>query len=222
MSRAEWPVALREVFAASQPTLPLRFRGYDRLAVDEALADAAARREAAVEEAEAYADLACVLDGQLAEARAALAEFDRLHAGEEVRSAEDAHTRDVVGRARQDALAVVEDARREARLLVAREQRAVASRAGALEDEERDGRQRLASSTDAAGDVLRAAASGCARLLARFAERQRVLEEWTREFSGLLDVLPSFRGTVGIPRSRRPEEVGGLRTEVELDAEGAQ
>jgi hypothetical protein len=35
-----------------------------------------------------------------------------------------------------------------------------------------------------------------------------VLDEWTREFADLLDVLPSFHGTVEVPRSRRPEEAG--------------
>jgi hypothetical protein len=202
----EWPPVLQEMFAASQRNFPLRFRGYDRRAVDAALRGATARLKASVDEAEAYVELAGVLDEQVEEARIALAEYDRLHAGEEVRRAEDPFTRDVVARACHETDAIVEDARRDARLVVEREEQAVATRMRSLEDEELEVRQRLAASTATAGDVIRTARSNCTRLLARLIGRQQVLDEWADEFSALLDVLPSFHGTVDIPQSRKSEE----------------
>ncbi len=223
MSRisGEWPTALQEMFTASQRTLLSRFCGYDRRSVDAALRAATDRLKAAVDESEAYTELARVLDEQLDEARAALAEYDRLHAGDGVRRAEDPVTRDVVARAVHEADAVVEDARQDARLVVDREEQAVASGMRSLEDAEREVRRRLAATTVAAGDVVRAAGSNCERLLARLVGRQRVLDEWTDEFSELLDVLPSFQGTVEIPRSRRSDETGvpqARSAEVDLTA----
>jgi len=206
--RGEWPTALQEVFRTAQRTFPVRFRGYDRSEVDQELREAAGRLAAAVEESDGYVELAAVLDEQLAVMRALLAEYDRLHAGVEVCRSDDPDTRAVVARARHEAATVVEDARRDARLALDREERAIASRMAELEDAEREDRRRVALSAAAAADVLQVARAGCERLLARVLGRQRVLDEWTHEFADLLDVLPSFHGTVEIPRSRRPEEVG--------------
>ena len=209
--RGEWPTALQEVFTAARRAFPLRFRGYDRREVDRELREAAGRLAAAVEESDGYVELAAVLDEQFGVMRGLLAEYDRLHAGGAVRGSDDPATRAVVARARHEATAVVEDARRDARLALDREERAIASRMAELEDAEREERRRVAASTAAAADALRDARSGCERLLARLLGRQRVLDEWTREYADLLDVLPSFHGNVEIPRSRRPEEVGAPR-----------
>lgn len=199
---------LQEILAAARNAFPLRFGGYDRRAVDTALLDAADRLKTDVEDAEGYLELARVLDEELEEAREALARYDRLHAGEGLAELEDEAARDAVARARWEADAIVRDARREARLAVERAEQAAAARMRSFEDEDREVRRRLAALTAMAGDVVRAAGRSSERLLARLAGRQRVLDEWAREFSPLLDDLPSFCGTVEIPRSRKPEEAG--------------
>ncbi len=222
-SSGEWPTLLQEAFTAAQRGFRLRFRGYDRHEVDRELREATERLTAAVEDADAYVELAAVLDEQVAVMRALLAEYDRLHAGEEVCGEEDPATRDAIARARREAAEIVEDARRDARLVLDREERAIASRLAELEDAERESRRGLVTSTAEAADVLRDTRSGCERLLARLLERQRVLDEWTDEFADLLDDLPSFHGTVEIPLSRKPEEAGvpGLRA-VEIIAPTAE
>ncbi|MCS7482023.1 hypothetical protein ACFFQW_02785 [Umezawaea endophytica] len=207
-TRGEWPTALQEVFTAARRVLPSRFRGYGRREVDEVLREATGRLAAAVEDADAYVELAAVLDEQVLVMRSLLDEYDRLHSGDEVCREEDPAIRDVVTRARHDAATVVADARGQARLALDRQERTIESGMAALEDAGREDRRRLALSTTAALDVVRDARSGCEELLARLVGRERVIEEWTREFADLLDVLPSFHGTVEVPRSRRPEEVG--------------
>ncbi|MET1076187.1 MAG: hypothetical protein ABWY11_26320 [Umezawaea sp.] len=217
----EWPTALQEILTASRGKLPLRFRGYDRQAVDVALRETTEQWRTAVEDSEGYLELARVLDEELAEARTELARYDRLHSGEELAGIEDEATRDAVARARCEADAIVEDARQEARAVVERHEQAVAARMRSFEDEEQEARRRLAALTAMAGDIVRAAGTSCEQLLARLAGRRQLLDEWAREFSALLDVLPSFCGTVEIPRSRRPEEVGAPRArtvEAELTA----
>lgn len=211
---SEWPATLQEMLAAPQRRFPSGFRGYDRLAVDEAFRDASQQLNALVEECDALAELALVLEEELEAVRAGLAEYERLHAGEEVRQSQDPATRAVVERALQEADSVVDDARLEARRTVERDQQAVSMSLRSLEDEERDGRRRLAAATAVAGDVVRSARRNCAQLLARLVERQQVADGWAREFADFLDVLPTFRGTMEIPQSRRSEDATAPRIEV--------
>jgi cell division septum initiation protein DivIVA len=211
---SEWPATLQEMLAAPQRKFPSGFRGYDRFAVDEAFRDASQRLSALVEECAALAELALVLEEELEGVRAGLAEYERLHAGEEVRQSQDPATRAVVERALQEANSVVADARLEARRTVERDEQAVSTSLRSLEDEERDGRRRLAKATAVAGDVVRSARRNCAQLLARLVERQQVADGWAREFADFHDVLPTFRGTVEIPRSRRSEDATAPRIEV--------
>jgi cell division septum initiation protein DivIVA len=219
---SQWPAALQEMFTARQRAIPVRVRGYDRQEVDQALERAGARLGAAVDECAPLVDLVSALDQGLEKARARLAEYDRLHAGEAVRQAEDEATREVVEQAERDAEAVVGDAHGEARRAVERAESAVADKLRELEDAEREGRWRLAMATSLARDVLQEARKGCADLLTRLVGRQQEANGWGREFSPLLDALPSFHGTVEIPRSRQPEDAVAtrVRTPVENPAAG--
>ena len=202
----QWPAVLQELFVSRQRTFPLRFHGYDRRQVDEALSQACRRLGDVVDECAPLSDLLGGLEKGLEKARMSLAEYDRLHAGERVCEADDEAVQKVIARARGDAEAIVDDARREARVAVQQAERAVVRKLRELEEAEREGRWRLAMSTSVAGDVVREARRGCVRLLTRLVDRQHEINAWIHEFSALLDILPSFHGNVEIPQSRRPDD----------------
>lgn len=187
---------------ANQRAFPMWLRGYDRRAVDEELRRADEELAEAAEECRAHVERARSLDEVLEQERARLAEYRSLHAGEALRHAEDRATGDVVRWARREARTIVNDAREFARRHVARAERAAEEDLKSVEDNELAGRRQLAELAVRTGDVVRSARANCARLVQDFAARQEVFDSGQRE----LPDLPSFRGTVGIPGSRKSEE----------------